>query len=165
MDYDQFRFCKMRIADLDQLMPIEEYSFPTPWKRAMYEHDLTENEHSRFYVIKHTGTQELAAYIGSWFIADEVHIGTVATKREYRGWRLAEQLVAYTALQGMNEGLAYIILEVRINNRPAIRLYERLGFERVGLRKGYYSDTGEDAILMTCSDLQALASRLLIEES
>jgi ribosomal-protein-alanine N-acetyltransferase len=55
-------------------------------------------------------------------------------------------------------------LEVRINNKQAIKLYERLGFERVGLRKGYYSDTGEDAILMTSTQLEALASRLLIEE-
>jgi len=165
LDYSRFRFYKMAIADLDQLMPIEEYSFPTPWKRAMYEHDLTENEHSRFYVIRLTDTHELVGYIGSWFIADEIHIGTVATKREYRGWRFAEQLVAYTALQGMNESMTYIILEVRVNNRPAIRLYERLGFERVGLRKGYYSDTGEDAILMTCTDLTGLASRLIIEES
>lgn len=165
MNYSQLHFFPMGISDLDQLMAIELYSFPTPWKRGMYEHDLTENTHSRFYVIKRADTDELAAYIGSWFIADEVHIGTIATKREYRGWRLAEQLVAYTALQGLNEGMSYIILEVRVNNKPAIRLYERLGFERVGMRKGYYTDTGEDAILMTCGELETLALRLLIEEA
>ena len=164
MDYKDLRLYPMQIIDLDQLMLIEDYSFPTPWKRSMYEHDLTKNEHSRFFVIKHVGTEELAGYVGSWFIADEAHIGTIATKNEYRGRRLAEQLVAYTALQALNEGLAYIILEVRINNKPAISLYERLGFERVGLRKGYYSDTGEDAILMTSTQLEMLASRLLIEE-
>jgi len=165
LDYSQLRFFPMRIADLDQLMAIEQYSFPTPWKREMYEHDLTENKHSRFYVIKRADTDELAAYIGSWFIADEVHIGTIATKAEYRGWRLAEQLVAYTALQGLNEGMSYIILEVRTNNGPAIRLYERMGFVRVGMRKGYYTDTGEDAILMTCAELNLLATRLMVEEA
>ena len=164
MDYNHFRLHPMTVGDLDQVMVIEDYSFPTPWKRSMYEHDLTGNAYSRFYVINNASTGELAGYIGSWFIADEAHIGTIATKNEYRGYRLAEQLVAYTAMQGMNEGMAYIILEVRINNKPAIKLYERLGFERVGMRKGYYSDTGEDAILMTSTELEALASRLLIEE-
>lgn len=165
MEYSRLRFFPMGLADLDQLMAIEQYSFPTPWKREMYEHDLTQNSHSRFYVIKRADTDELAAYIGSWFIADEVHIGTIATKLEYRGWRLAEQLVAYTALQGLNEGMAYIILEVRVHNKPAIRLYERLGFARVGMRKGYYTDTGEDAILMTCEELNSLAMRLIVEEA
>ena len=131
----------------------------------MYEHDLTQNAHSRFYVIKDVATGELVAYIGSWFIVDEAHVGTIATKREYRGSHLAEQLLAYTALNALNEGLTYIILEVRETNEAAIRLYERLRFERVGLRRGYYTDTGEDAILMTCADLEGLASRLGIEEA
>ncbi len=164
VDFDQLRLHRMRLEDLDQLMEIEDYSFPTPWKRSMYEHDLTQNAHSRFFVVRHAGTEELVAYAGSWFIVDEAHIGTIATKREYRGARLAEQLVAYTALQGLNEGMTYIILEVRVNNEPAIRLYERLGFERVGLRRAYYTDTGEDAILMTSTELESLAARLLIEE-
>ena len=165
MDYNRFRIHSMTISDLDQVMEIEDYSFPTPWKRGMYEHDLTQNAYSRFFVIKAANTGEVAGYIGSWFIVDEAHIGTIATKNEYRGLRLAEQLVAYTAMQGLNEGMAYIILEVRINNKPAIKLYERLGFERVGMRKGYYSDTGEDPILMTSTDLEALASLLQIEEA
>jgi len=164
VERDKLRFYAMSVDDLEQLMEIEAYSFPTPWKRAMYEHDLTRNEHSRFFVIKNCENNELAAYIGSWFIVDEAHIGTIATKREYRGLRLAEQLVAYTALQAINEGMAYIILEVRVSNAPAIKLYERMGFERVGLRKGYYSDTSEDAILMTCTQLEALAALLEIEE-
>jgi len=163
-NYDNLRFYPMAIGDLDQLMVIEEYSFPTPWKRHMYEHDLTSNPHSCFLVIKNKDTGELMAYIGSWFIIDEAHIGTIATKTEARGLRLAEQLIAYTALLAINKGMTYIILEVRTGNAAAIRLYERLGFDRVGLRRGYYSDTGEDAILMTCTDLEGLASRLKIEE-
>ena len=164
-EQQSWRFFPMRVTDLDQLMLIEQYSFPTPWKRSMYEHDLTKNPHSRFYVIKHVGTGELVGYIGSWFIVDEAHVGTIATKREYRGAHIAEQLLAYTALNALNEGMTYIILEVRETNEAAIRLYERLQFERVGLRRGYYTDTGEDAILMTCTNLEQLASRLAIEEA
>lgn len=154
----------MRLSDLDQVMVIEDYSFPTPWRRHMYESDLRTNSHSRFYVIKHADTGELAAYIGSWFIYDEAHVGTVATKREFRGQHFAEQLLAYTAVAALNEAMQYMILEVRVNNQPARSLYERLGFELVGIRKGYYTDTGEDALLMTCDNLSGLAGRLAIQE-
>lgn len=163
-DIEEWRLYPMQLGDLEQLMAIEAYSFPTPWKREMYEQDLLNNTYSRFYVIKHVGTGELAAYIGSWFIYEEAHVGTIATKREYRGFRLAEQLLAYTALQAQNEGLAYMILEVRVSNVGAIKLYERIGFTQVGLRKGYYTDTGEDASLMTCDSLAGLSARLTIAE-
>jgi ribosomal-protein-alanine N-acetyltransferase len=154
----------MRERDLDELMVIELYSFPTPWKRHMYEHDLRHNNLSRFYVIKHEQTGELAAYSGSWFIYDEAHLGSIATKREHRGMRFAEQLLAYTAFAALQEGLSYMVLEVRETNASAIRLYERNGFTQVGRRKGYYTDTGEDALLMTHSELKALAERLRIVE-
>lgn len=163
-DYAAWRIYPLREADLDQLMAIEAYSFPTPWKRGMYEQDLRTNTHSRFYCVKHRETGELAAYIGSWFIYEEAHVGTIATKREHRGLRLAEQLIAYTALNAQNQGLSYVILEVRVSNVSAIRLYQRLSFEQVGLRRGYYTDTGEDALLMTCHDIAGLAARLAIEE-
>lgn len=163
-DYSAWRICPLRETDLDALMAIEVYSFPTPWKRGMYEQDLRTNSHSRFYCVKHSASDELAAYIGSWFIYEEAHVGTIATKREYRGLRLAEQLIAYTALNAQNEGLSYMILEVRVSNLSAIRLYQRLGFEQVGLRRGYYTDTGEDALLMTCHDLAGMAALLALEE-
>jgi [ribosomal protein S18]-alanine N-acetyltransferase len=163
-DLSSWRIYPLREQDLDQLMAIEIYSFPTPWKRVMYEQDLKTNMHSRFYCAKHVDTGELAAYIGSWFIYEEAHVGTIATKREHRGLRLAEQLIAYTAFNAISEGLQYIILEVRVSNTPAIKLYQRTGFEQVGLRRKYYTDTGEDALLMTCHDLQGLAARLLLQE-
>ena len=154
----------MQEADLDALLAIEQYSFPTPWKRAMYEQDIDANRHARFYVIETKDESELAGYIGSWFIYDEAHIGTIATKLEFRGRHLAEQLIAYTAFQGMQEGIAYIVLEVRVSNEPAIRLYERLGFIQVGIRKRYYTDTKEDALLMTCREMEHVARRLDIDE-
>ena len=163
-DYSQYRIYPLRLEDLDELMAIEAYSFPTPWKRTMYESDLLRNEHSRFYCIRHVPSGELAAYIGTWFIYDEAHVGTIATKREHRGQRLAEQLLAYTALQALNERMEYIVLEVRASNQSAIRLYTRLGFEQVGLRRGYYTDTGEDALLMTCVKLETLMGLLQIPE-
>lgn len=154
----------MTEQDLDDLLVIEQYSFPTPWKRQMYESDIDANRHARFFVIERKDDRELVGYIGTWFIYDEAHIGTIATKQEYRGRRIAEQLIAYTAFQGIQEGVDYIVLEVRVSNDAAIRLYERMGFSQVGLRKRYYTDTQEDALLMTCRDMEGMARRLEIEE-
>jgi ribosomal-protein-alanine N-acetyltransferase len=160
----QWRIYPMRLSDLDQVMEIEQYSFPTPWRRHMYESDLRTNTHSRFFVVKDEVSGEVGAYSGTWFVYEEAHIGTIATRSERRGLRLAEQLIAYTAMQAEAEGLMYLILEVREHNQPAIRLYERLGFERVGIRRGYYTDTGEDALLMTCDNLRGLSSLVTILE-
>jgi ribosomal-protein-alanine N-acetyltransferase len=162
--FDEFRIRRMSEDDLDALLVIEQYSFPTPWKRAMYEQDIDANRHARFYVIETKADHELAGYIGTWFIYDEAHIGTIATRNEYRGRRLAEQLIAYTAYQGVSEGIAYVVLEVRVSNEAAIKLYERLCFVQVGIRKRYYTDTQEDALLMTCRDMESLARRLDIDE-
>ncbi len=155
---------KMRTTDLDDVLEIEQYSFPTPWSRSVYEYDLIRNPNSRFYVaLEHVGG-ELWGYIGNWFVYDECHVGTIATKREARGKGVAQALLIHTARQAVAEGMTYIILEVRVNNLAAINLYKKLGFSQVGLRRGYYRDTGEDALLLAMRDLPDLAARPLPDE-
>lgn len=150
----------MAVSDLDSVMEIEQYSFPTPWPRHIYEQDITQVESSRFYVALDGGQDGLVVgYIGNWFVQDECHVGSIATRREARGRGVAEALIVYTARQGLKEDLSYVILEVRVNNLAAINLYKKLGFKQVGLRKGYYRDTGEDALLMAMQDMPALAAR------
>lgn len=150
---------QMRLEDLDEVMEIEQYSFPTPWTRTVYEHDIKRNPNSRFFVARSEDDGELLGYIGNWVIEDECHVGTIASKREFRGQGIAEALLIHTARTSLAEGVTYIILEVRENNFAAINLYKKLGFKQVGLRRGYYRDTGEDALLLTSNDLEALASR------
>ena len=89
--HDNLVILPMAVGDLDEVMLIEEYSFPTPWQRTMYENDIANNKFSRFFVLKDKDTEELVAYIGTWFIYEEAHVGTIASKNEYRGKRLAEQ--------------------------------------------------------------------------
>ena len=151
----------MQVSDLDEVMVIEKYSFPTPWSRRLYEMDITRNPRSRFYVARLRENRELVGYIGSWLAADECHVGTIATKREYRGIGLARALLAHTATVVHQEGCEYIILEVRVNNLQAVNLYRTLGFEHVGRRPGYYIDTGEDALLYLHRDLPTLAAQAM----
>ena len=150
---------QMTPEDLDEVMEIEQYSFPTPWSRTVYEHDLMRNPRSRFFVARSEENDVLLGYIGNWVIEDECHVGTIASRREFRGQGIAEALLIHTAQASLAERVTYIILEVRENNFAAINLYKKLGFKQVGLRRGYYRDTGEDALLLTLHDLESLAAR------
>ena len=147
---------RMTLADLDEVLIIENYSFPTPWDRRSYEQDIKYSPVSRFYTAR-GNAGEIAGYIGNWFFADECHIGTLAVAREWRRLGIAKALIAHSAAQAVTESLKYAILEVRVGNRAAIALYEALGFRIIGQRAGYYQDTGEDAHMMMHSDLAALA--------
>mgnify|MGYP001096637806 CR=1 FL=1 len=152
----------MRVSDLDEVLEIEQYSFPTPWSRDIYRYDLERNPRARFYCAKSIASGRVLGYIGSWFVEDECHVGTIAVAREHRSKGIAKLLLEHTAAVALSEGITYIILEVRINNIPAINVYKSLGFSQVGVRKRYYSDTGEDALIFVHRDLEALARAIQV---
>jgi len=90
----------------------------------------------------------VVGYSGMWVILDEGHITNVAVHPEHRGKQIAESLLLELIKAGVVRGVRRVTLEVRPSNRAALNLYNRLGFVSAGRRKGYYSDTGEDAIIM-----------------
>jgi ribosomal-protein-alanine N-acetyltransferase len=132
-------------ADLDQVVVIERV-FPAPWTRDMF---LQELRHSQ------PGDARVAAsgplvlgYILCWFVADEVHVVNLAVHPEWRRRGLARALLADTFATALRRGMHLATLEVRVQNQPAVRLYEALDFRTVAVRKGYYADNGEDALVM-----------------
>jgi len=88
-----------------------------------------------------------------WLILDEAHIGTLAVHPEYRGRSIARRLLAKVLLEATRLGATHALLEVRASNHDALHLYNKCGFAVVGVRKGYYQDAGEDALLMTLNPL------------
>jgi len=137
---------EMLVEDLDQVMKIEESLFAVPWTREGYFTFLT-RENSMFLVVEEKG--EILGYCGLLMVLDEGDVTNVAVRgdrqREGIGNFLMESLIRLSREQGIR----MLHLEVRVGNETAIRLYERLGFVRDGLRKAYYTDPVEDAILMT----------------
>ena len=137
---------EMLVEDLDQVMKIEESLFAVPWTREGYFTFLT-RENSMFLVVEEKG--EILGYCGLLMVLDEGDVTNVAVRgdrqREGIGNFLMESLIRLSREQGIRMNH----LEVRAGNETAIRLYERLGFVRDGLRKAYYTDPVEDAILMT----------------
>jgi len=133
-----------RQADLRALCAIERASFPTPWSERLIAGELRQPDAT--YLVA-TLDGEVAGFVGMWHVLDEGHICTLAVDPRYRRRGLGELLVLAAMRHAAEIGADAVHLEYRAGNEPAARLYEKLGFVRVGLRRGYYSDTGEDAVL------------------
>ncbi|NLW07403.1 MAG: ribosomal protein S18-alanine N-acetyltransferase [Clostridia bacterium] len=132
--------------DLDGVLAIEQVSFPTPWSRNSYLNEIYNNEFAYYYVAR--AADKVIGYAGLWLIFDEAHVTTVAVAPDYRGRRLGELLLKVLMQEAAYLGADRMTLEVRVSNHAARRLYERLGFVSAGIRKGYYNDNKEDAIIM-----------------
>ncbi|MBE3598704.1 MAG: ribosomal protein S18-alanine N-acetyltransferase [Limnochordaceae bacterium] len=136
----------MRVRDLNDIMVIERLSFSTPWSKSAFLSELLENERAHYLVARADG--RAVGYVGIWLVADEGHITNVAVHPEYRSRGVGRKLMEAITELARRKGARRLTLEVRKSNLRAQRLYESLGFQGVGLRKGYYRDNNEDAIIM-----------------
>lgn len=136
-------------ADLDEVLAIERISFPTPWSRGAFLYEMRQNPSARCWVARGAPpAPSVLGYLCLWEISPEIHITNLAVHPEWRRQGIARALLTATLEDARRRGLTLALLEVRPNNAEALGLYEGLGFQIVGRRKGYYFDTGEDALLM-----------------
>lgn len=142
----RLRFEPMRVTDLDEVMDIEQASFTTPWSRGAYHRELTANGYATYLVGRIGG--RVVAYGGMWVILDEAHITNIAVHPDWRNLGVGRRMMAALERKAADLGAARITLEVRVSNLPARHLYEKLGYRATGLRRDYYTDTHEDAIVM-----------------
>lgn len=136
-------------ADLDEVLAIERASFSNPWSRGAFLYELNQNPVARCWVARGSGAApRVLGYLCLWEIPPEIHITNVAVHSGWRRQGVARSLLGAILEDARRRQLALAFLEVRPNNTEARRLYESLGFQVIGRRKGYYFDTGEDALLM-----------------
>lgn len=146
----------MTLSDIDQVVAIDQASFPTPWPEDAFHYELVRNRSSLCWVAEWAvkgNPPEIIASIVVWLVLDEAHIGTLAVKPGFRRRGVAQYLLARVLLACAQRGARQALLEVRESNQAAQNLYHKFGFEKVGLRHGYYKDRHEDAILMTLASL------------
>ena len=137
----------MRLDDLDVVQAIERASFSSPWPPNAYRSELETNRLAS-YLVARIDT-EIVAYGGMWLMVDEAHITTFAVHPAWRRQRVGERLLLAFLDLAVARQAREATLEVRLSNIAARRLYEKYGFRPVGLRPRYYSDNGEDALIMT----------------
>lgn len=150
-----FAVVPMQRDDLDAIMEIEPILFVgDPWPRSMYEYEITPNEFS-FYRVIHGETPEqprILAYAGVWMLYDSAHVATIGVHPAWQRRGLGAWLLLHLIDESVTRGAVEVTLEVRKSNLAAQTLYSQFGFEKVGRRRRYYRDTGEDALLMTLAD-------------
>jgi ribosomal-protein-alanine N-acetyltransferase len=139
-------------GDLDEVLTIERASFSNPWSRDMFLWELQNAGISYGYVLREPGGG-VAAFCTVWIVQDELHINNVAVDPRHRGQGVGLALLRFVLRLAAGLGARRATLEVRRSNVAAQRLYERLGFRPAGVRRKYYSEPVEDALILWCDRL------------
>jgi ribosomal-protein-alanine N-acetyltransferase len=147
----------MTLEDLPAVHRIERASFSVPWPDEAYRSELQANRLASYLVVR--AEDDVVAYGGIWLMVDEAHITTFAVDPAWRRQRVGETLLVALLDLALARRAREATLEVRLSNVAARRLYEKYGFRPVGLRPRYYSDNGEDALIMTTAPLAGAPMR------
>ena len=148
IDGSHFFIRKMRKDDLDSVLEIETEAASFPWSKAQFEKEFG-NSFSTLYAL--CADEKIAGFAVIWQAADELQIANIAIEKRCRRKGLATWLLQTAIAEGRRRRLASVHLEVRRSNIKAVRLYHKLGFETIGVRKDYYKSPREDALLMTAT--------------
>ncbi len=142
----EYVFRSMLLEDIEQICDIEKEAFPTPWSAEAFYNELMNNQFAYYLILEKDG--QIIGYGGMWTIMDEAHITNIAIRKPYQGKKLGMKLLGRLQEAAYEIGIRRMTLEVRISNKIAQALYEKMGFYSVGTRKAYYTDNNEDALIM-----------------
>ncbi|AOV06681.1 ribosomal protein S18-alanine N-acetyltransferase [Sporosarcina ureilytica] len=143
---DVINYRVMTEQDIPDVVKIEEEAFATPWTAEIFEHEMKGNNYAHYIVA--TDGEEVIGHCGMWIVLDECHITNIAVLKRYRGNGIGEQLLREGIKLCRNLDVRLMTLEVRVSNEVAQNMYRKLGFQDGGIRKNYYTDDREDALVM-----------------
>ena len=154
----------MGLGDIAEVHEIERLSFVTPWPAYAFEQELTGNRLARYIVarVPQGDRQRVVGFAGIWLMVDEAHVTTFGVHPDWRRLGVGRRLLLSLLELAIEIGAARMTLEVRVSNRVAQSLYAAFGFAVAGERRGYYTDDGEDALVMTTPDLRSAAMRSVL---
>jgi len=138
--------------DLDGVLAVESESFTNPWTRDMYTWELQNRSMCHILLVR-TAECPVAGFCAFWLVFDEVHINNIAMRPGFRAQGIGTALLKQVLAEGQQLGARRATLEVRASNAGARRLYERMGFYVAGVRRNYYSDPVEDALILWRDEL------------
>jgi [ribosomal protein S18]-alanine N-acetyltransferase len=141
------------LSDLDEILAIEVASFTSPWTREMYLAEL-DNVGVSFCYTARDESGKILGFCSFWRVMDELHINNLAVAPEHRRRGVATALLGFVLNEAHKLGVRRATLEVRRSNDAARHLYERFGFAAAGVRRAYYSNPVEDAIVLWREDLK-----------
>jgi ribosomal-protein-alanine N-acetyltransferase len=139
-------------ADLDDIVEVQRECFTNPWTREMFAWELANSDVAHTWVVRTRDTR-VAGFCSVWLIFDELHINNLAVRPALRRRGLAAQLLAFVLRTAGQKGARRVTLEVRRSNEAALRLYERFGFHVTAVRRDYYTNPTEDALVLWLDEL------------
>ncbi len=137
----------LSLAHVPHVLEIERRLFPAPWTEGMFLQEVEEKWLSRSFAGLVDGA--VVAYVVAWLMRDEVHILNLAVAPEFQRRGFARRLLVHMLDLARAANCRIVTLEVRVSNTPAKLLYHSMGFAPVGIRRRYYHDNNEDALVMT----------------
>jgi ribosomal-protein-alanine N-acetyltransferase len=138
----------MQERDLKAVLEIERLSFSHPWPESTFSGEIQNLHISYPSVIVHRPDERVIGYVIFWYVSDEAQISNFALHPDFRGKGVGESVLRKTLDTMRRMGAVHVILEVRPSNTPARHLYSKFGFVPLGLRKNYYRDPPEDALVL-----------------
>jgi ribosomal-protein-alanine N-acetyltransferase len=143
--------------EIDGVLAVEHACFTNPWTRAMYVAELEHRDVSRVLLARNA-SREIVGFCSYWRVLDELHINNLAVLPASRGTGIGSALLARVLEDARSTGAVRALLEVRRSNAAALRLYGSFGFSVATVRRGYYANPDEDALVLTREDLNASVS-------
>lgn len=147
------QFAALATEHIEDILKIEGESNDSPWSRQSFEQEVG-HQLSVFIVARVGG--KVIGYAGAWVVCDECHITTIAVATEHRGKGLGKRLLIELLARAKEKGAVCATLEVRVSNVSALSMYTSQGFNNAGLRKAYYPNNREDAVIMWRNDLEGI---------
>jgi [ribosomal protein S18]-alanine N-acetyltransferase len=156
----EVRITPMRRRHLRGVLRIEQQVYPRPWTFGLFLGEISQRA-SRVYLVARVGS-EVVGYAGMFRAVDDGHITTIAVDPAWQRRGIATRMLLALARSAVDRGCRNLTLEVRMSNSGAQAMYQRFGFVPAGVRKGYYPETGEDALVMWANDIdtEAYTARL-----
>ncbi|HZK88026.1 MAG TPA: ribosomal protein S18-alanine N-acetyltransferase [Anaerovoracaceae bacterium] len=140
--------------DVGQIADLDKICFSAPWSEQAFDKELKENDLAFYILAEVKDTGQIVGYAGVWLIQGEGHITNVAVHPEFRRKHIGMEIVEVLMKESRKQaGTKTFTLEARKSNTVAIELYKKFGFVEVGIRKGYYQENKEDAVIMWTSPL------------
>lgn len=136
----------MKLADISSVQVVEAKCFPRPWSRSIFVSEISRNDNAIYVVAE--ADRRIVGYAGVWIILDEGHITNIAVEPDFQRQGIGQGLMDQITKYAVERGVVTMTLEVRVSNATAQALYTKLGFVPNGIRKAYYQDDKEDALIM-----------------
>lgn len=144
------RIEQMRVEDVEAVAELDKKCFPSPWSVSAY---MNEAHNSSAYYVVARVHDRIIGFAGMWLIMDEAHITTIGVDPDLRGQKIGERILIHILDEAIHRGARRVTLEVRKSNIVAQNLYDKYMFHTVAVRKAYYTNNNEDALVMWIDDM------------